>query len=104
MSVDFWVKLRDAGQLIADAANEQLEKMAPVQVKYGPKDFDALFWETKQGGKGQYQQTSNKATNNHPVFQALQTILKEKKGFCILGGYKYWAHQGNIDVIDRRKK
>lgn len=104
MSVDFWVKLRDAGKLIADAANEQLEKMAPVQAKYDPKDFDTLFWEIKQGSKGEYQQTSKKATNNNPVFQALQTILKEKKGFCILGRYKYWTHQGDVDVIDRRKK
>ena len=80
-SVDFLVKLRDAAQMMADAANEQLEKMAPPSVKYGEKDFDALFWETKQGSKGEYQQTSKNATNNHPVFQALQAVLKEKKGF-----------------------
>ena len=72
--------------------------------EYTEEDFNALFWETKEGTKGKYQQTSKKATNNHPVFQTLQTIVKEKGGFCILGGYKYWSHQGDVDIIDRRKK
>jgi hypothetical protein len=103
-SVEFLVKLRDAAQLIADAANEQLAKNAPTQVKYDPEDFDKLFWETKTGTKGEYEQTSKRATNNHEIFQTLQRILKEKKGFCILGGYKYWTHQGDVNVIDRRKR
>ena len=72
--------------------------------EYSDKDFDGLFWETKTGTKGEYQQTNKKANNNHPVFQALQAILKEKDGFCILGGYKFWTHQGDVNLIDRRKK
>ena len=104
MSVDFWVKLRDAGQLIADAANEQLEKMVPVQVKYDPKDFDSLKWETKTGGKGEYQQTTKESNKNSEVFQALQKILSDHNGFWQDSGQKYWFHQDNTDIIDRRKK
>ena len=48
-NIEFLVKLRDAAEMIADAANEQLEKMAPPEVKYGEKDFDSLKWETKAG-------------------------------------------------------
>lgn len=103
-SVDFLVKLRDAAQMIADAANEQPEKMALPTVKYSDEDFNKLFWDRKSGAKGEYEQTSKKATSNSPVFQALQAILKEKRGFCQLGAYKYWFHQNDADVIDRRRK
>ena len=102
--VEFLVKLRDAAQMMADAANERLDKIAPVQVKYDPKDFEKLFWEDLQGNKGPFQRTSKKATSNHEIFQTLQGILKDHKGFCHLGDYKYWFDQGNEDIIDRRKK
>ena len=104
MSVDFLVKLRDAAQMIADAANEQLEKMVPASTKYNEEAVNKLPWETKTGGKGEYQQMSKQATNNHPDFQAVQAIVKEKGGFCILGSYKYWQHQGATDIIDRRRR
>jgi len=104
MSVDFLVKLRDAAQQIADAANEQLEKMAPVDVKQSKEDFDKLAWTEKEGSKAPYQQTTKEGNANSEVFQALQKIIVDRKGFCVLGGYKYWLHQSNQDIIDRRKK
>ncbi len=103
-SVDFLVKLRDAAQMMADAANEELEKRTPLEVKYDEKDFDKLFWEDREGNKGPFQRTSKKANNNSEPFQALQTILKEHKGFCHIGPYRYWFDRGDPDVIDRRQK
>lgn len=103
-NVDFLVKLRDAATMIADAANEQLEKMAPPEVKYDEADFEKLFWETKEGSKGPYEQTSKKATNNHEIFQLLQKILKERNGFWQSKTHKYWFDRNDSDVIDRRKK
>lgn len=103
-SVDFLVKLRDAAQMMADAANEQLEKMTPPEVKHGEADFDKLFWENLQGSKGPFQRTSKKANSNSAIFQALQAILKEKKGFCHIGAYKFWFDNNNPDIIDRRRK
>lgn len=90
--------------MIADAANEALERMTPPEVKHSEADFDKLFWEDLQGSKGPFQRTSKKATQNHPVFQGLQAILKEHKGFIHIGSYKYWFDNNNPDVIDRRKK
>ena len=104
MSIEFLVKLRDGAQQIADAANEQLEKMAPPEITHSEADFDKLFWENLEGNKGPFQRTSKKATQNHPTFQALQTILKEHNGFCRIGAWKYWFDNNNPDVIDRRKK
>ena len=103
-NIEFFVKLRDAAQMMADAANEYLEKQAPASVRAKAEDFDKLFWEDREGAKGPYQQTSKKTTNNHEIFQALQSILKSHNGFCKIGAYNYWSHQGNVDVVDRRKK
>lgn len=75
-----------------------------TSVKYGEADFDKLFWEDLKGSKGPFQRTSKMANSNHPVFQALQAILKEHKGFCHIGSWKYWFDNNNPDVIDRRRK
>lgn len=104
MSVDFYVKARDGAQLIADAANEQLEKMAPPSVKYGEKDFDNLKWKTKEGIKADYQETTKEANDNNEVFQALQKILQDHGGFWQSPNYKFWVHSGNADIVDRRLK
>jgi len=98
------VKLRDAGAMIMDAANKQLEKMTPTSVKYGEKDFDGLKWETKEGTKSPYEQTTKEANNDSEVFQALQRILSGHKGFWQGSTHKYWNHQGAVDLVDRRKK
>ena len=103
-SVDFLVKLRDATTMIADACNEQLEKLAPPSVKYDVKDFDSLKWETKTGTKGEYQQTTKEANNNSEIFQALQQVLSDSKGFWQNSSHKFWFHRENRDIIDRRRK
>jgi len=103
-NVDFLVKLRDATQMIADAANEQLEKMKPPEVKHSEQDFDMLAWSEKEGTKGKYEQTTKEANQNNETFRALQTILEKHKGFCIIGAWKFWTHQNDVDTIDRRKK
>lgn len=102
-NVEFLVKLRDAAQAMADAANEQLERMTPKEVR-DSQDYDKLFWENLEGNKGPFQRTSKKANQNSPVFQALQNILKEHKGFVHIGSYRYWFDRNDSDVIDRRKK
>jgi len=66
-------------------------------------DFDKLFWEKRQGNKGEYEQTSKSSNNNSNIFQRLQQELKDHKGFWQHNGYKYWFHQQDQDVIDRRR-
>jgi hypothetical protein len=48
MSVEFLVKLRDAAQMIIDAANEQLEELARILV-YNPMPQGVFFWVMFQG-------------------------------------------------------
>jgi len=104
MSVEFLVKLRDGALMIAGACNEQLQKMVPSDAKYTEEDFEKLFWEDREGAKGPFQRTSKKANNNSEIFQGLQAILKNYGGFCCISSYKYWFDQGNMDIIDRRRK
>lgn len=103
-SIDFHIKARDAYQMLADAHNEEIERRRPPEVEYGEQDFNKLFWEDREGAKGPFQRTSKRANNNSPIFQALQAILKEHNGFCIIGDYKLWFDNQNPDVIDRRRK
>lgn len=90
--VDFLVKLRDACIMIADACDEQLEKKTPLEIKYSATDFEKLVWETRQGAKGEFEQTSKQANNNSEVWQGLQKLLKMHSGFMTLGAYKLWFH------------
>lgn len=66
-------------------------------------DFNKLPWETKQGTKGEYGQTSKRSTNNNDIFKVLQAKLREHNGFWQYQGFKFWFHQQDQDVIDRRK-
>jgi len=67
-------------------------------------DFDQLPWENKTGGeKGPFQQTSEKASQNSSLWQALKAKLKENKGFWQNQGFKFWFDMQQETVIDRRK-
>jgi len=66
-------------------------------------DFNRLPWAKKQGTKGEYGQVSKRSSNNSDIFQALQKKLREHNGFWRHQEFKYWFHQQDQDVIDRRK-
>ena len=104
LSLEFLVKLRDALQMGADACQERIEKMEPkISVKPNTQEVDKLPWETKQGSKGNYFQTSKAATNNHVTFQALQKYVKDHSGLCALNGWRYWFHNQDENTLDRRR-
>jgi len=90
--------------MIADAANEQLEKAKPPEAKRDPKDFNKLFWENRNGNKGPYEATGKKANNNSELYQDLHKIIKDKGGFCVLGSHKYWVFSNDPDMIGRRPR
>ena len=104
MSVEFHIKARDAYQMLADAHNEEIEKMTPKEVKYSEDAFNKLSWTEKEGTKGNYEQTTKEANQDSEIFRALRQVLQDHKGFWQNSTHKYWNHQGNPDIIDRRKK
>ena len=112
MSEEFVRNLRNALKSVIAVCEVELERTSPKEVKKeqvekdkpNPEDIDKLFWETLEGVKGPYQQTSKRATNNHVVFQQLQAYMKTRKGFMQFVGYNYWFDRNDEDVIDRRRK
>jgi hypothetical protein len=80
-SIDFLVKLRDAGQMIADAANEQLEKMAPSGAKQAAavkeETFNILKFESQQGAKIGEFEVAYKANNIEDKWIQAFNILRQ---------------------------
>jgi hypothetical protein len=66
-------------------------------------NFSGLFWEKKPGAKGEFEQTSERANGNSPLWQQLKAKLKEHQGFCQHQGFKYWFDNRDECVVDRRK-
>lgn len=80
---DFLVKLRDGATMIADAAQERLERMAPTatEEKQVPvvleQTFSILTYEKQTGDKlGEYE-TATKKNNIPEKFQSAYNILKQ---------------------------
>jgi hypothetical protein len=81
--VEFLVKLRDGCQLIADAANEYIDSMAPPEAKEKKQvaavqevTFTTLKFETQQGAKlGQFE-VAHKQNNLSDKWQSAYNILR----------------------------
>ena len=111
--VEFLVKLRDASLMIADAANEYLETMAP---KAKPKEniaavqelsFTTLRFEAQKGARlGEYE-IAHKAGNLPDKWQSAHNILRSsnatiKERYQGEGyQYSYWLY--GEDKIYRQK-
>jgi len=110
-NIDFLVKLRDAAQMIADAANEYLEKLTPDETKQATtvkeETFTILKFEKQQGAKiGDYEvaykpnNLTDKWTQAHNILrQNNATINNRYFGTDYI--YNYWLY--GEDKIYRQK-
>lgn len=110
-NVDFLVKLRDAAQMMADAADEYLEKLAPADTKQATaikeETFTILNFEKQQGAKiGEYEvayRPNNLADKwiqaYHILRQSNATINNRYTGTDYI--YNYWLY--GEDKIYRQK-
>ena len=91
MSVEFLVKLRDAALMIADAANEQLEKVNPNRTdqSYNPEN---IKWGSAEGEKGPYKRypAAGEKIESTPDYKGLLAELKAHKGRLQRAGLFYW--------------
>lgn len=95
-NVDFLVKLRDAAQIIADAANEYLEKLAPTEIKQAAavkeETFTILTFEKQQGAKiGEYE-VAYKQNNPADKWNQAYNILRQNNA-VINSRYQGSAYQ-----------
>jgi len=65
--------------------------------------FDGLFWEKRQGSKGEFEQTSEKANSNSTLWQELRAWLEKNKGKARLGGHFFWQFSNDPSVVGRKK-
>jgi hypothetical protein len=110
-SVDFLIKLRDAAQIIADAANEYMEKLAPTitnqAIAVKEETFTILNFEKQQGAKiGEYEvaykpnNLADKWTQAYNILrQSNATINSRYTGEDYT--YNYWLY--GEDKIYRQK-
>jgi hypothetical protein len=94
--------MANALEALAVDAKRQIGEITGVSSEQ-PSNFDGLFWETKKGTKGEYEQTSERANQNSDLWKALKAKVKEHKGFWQSSGFKFWFHQQDETVVDRRK-
>ena len=111
---DFLVKLRDAGQMIADAANELLKSMAPSELGLEKEPtsvqeltFATLKWDAQKGSKLGDFDAAYKASNIEDKWQHAFNILRcsnatIKERYNGAGySYSYWIY--GRDKIYRQK-
>lgn len=113
--VEFLVKLRDASQMIADAANEYIETFAPPGIKETNQsavavqeiNFTTLRFETMQGTKlGEYE-VAYKKSNIDDKWRAACNILRNSNStikdrfYGESYQYSYWLY--GEDKIYRQK-
>jgi len=108
--VEFLIKVRDACQMMADAANESIESMTPPEAKTASVQevtFAMLRFEPQQGAKlGEYKiayKASNIEDKWRPAYSILRnsnaTIKNRYHGENYL--YSYWLY--GEDKIYRQK-
>jgi hypothetical protein len=99
MSVEFVVKLRDAATMIADAANEYLEKMAPKDEEKSKWDSSKVKWVQAEGTKGPYEKADPQVTDD---FKNMLADLKAHNGKVTRDGFFYWIFD-DAKTIGRKK-
>lgn len=112
--IEFLIKLRDAGQMIADAANEYLDAFTPPEAKDARQSaavqeatFSMLRFELQQGAKlGEYE-IAYRAGNLEDKWQSAYNILRnsnatiQNRYYGEGYQYSYWLY--GEDRIYRQK-
>jgi len=112
--VEFLVKLRDASQMMAEAANEYLETFAPAAIKEEKQTaaaqeitFSTLKFEVQQGAKlGEYEiayKSGNLEDKWRPAYNILRNSNATIKDRYHGEGYQYSYWLYGEDRIYRQK-
>lgn len=96
--IEFLVKLRDAAQMIADAAAEYLEKISPVDKSTW--DPSKIVWTEHEGSKGPYERSEDV---NNPDFKSMLQDLQDHHGKMNREGRFYWIFPDG-QVVGRTPK
>ena len=107
MSIEFLLKLRDASQMIADAANEELERIRPTETKdITPYDPEKLEWNNAQGSKGPFQAYPKRGEqpDKNADYTNLLADIKNHKGTLARAGHFYWLFENGTTIGRKQTK
>lgn len=99
-SVDFVIKVRDAAQMLADAANEYLERLTPPEAGEHNWDASKIKWVQAEGASGPYERSEDA---NSVDFKELMKDLETHKGKLTRNGFFYWRFTKSA-IIGRKKR
>jgi len=100
-TIDFLVKLRDALQMAAEAVDEYLESMVPLEVRdWNPEN---IKWQQAQGPSGPYERADPKENVGNPDFEALIADLDQHNGKLTKQNWFYWKFT-NGDFVGRKRR
>ncbi len=108
--VKFLVKLRDGAQMIADAANEYLETLAPPGVKEEKHSWNwdpqKIVWVKAEDSRGAYERypaQDQKIAATVDYKNMLQDLKEYKKNFLFRDGWNYWLFP-DLATVGRKLK
>jgi hypothetical protein len=85
--------------MIADAANEYLEELAPKE-ETEKIDLNKISWVEAQGTKGKYEKSED---INNLEFKKLVKTLADHKGKLTIDNYFVWLFE-NGSTVGRKKR
>lgn len=90
--------------MIADAAQERLEKLGPKGQQDIPPDLSMVIWKDAIGERGPFQVAEAKANANNPSFSRLMEYLNGHEGKATISGYFAWRFTDTSGSIGRKLK
>lgn len=100
--VDFFVKMRDAFTMIAEATNDYVESLAPAGVREEKAAWnpEKIVWTQKTGQRGPYEQSEDV---NNTEFKAMLKDIAAHNGKLTRDGFFYWIFQNGV-TVGRKKR
>jgi len=95
--VDFFVKIRDAFTMAAEATNDYVESLAPAGVREEKAAWnpEKIVWNEAEGTHGKYERSEDA---NSLDFKNLMKDLSEHEGKLSRNGFFYWSFSNGVTV------
>lgn len=101
---DFLVKLRDGATMIADAAQERLEKLGPKESSTDASpDLSMIAWKPVAGPRGPFEIAETEA-NKNAAFERLTAYLSGHAGKATISDYFVWQLTGSQNIGRKPKQ
>lgn len=100
---DFLVRLRDGATMIADAAQERLEKLGPKGAREDvTPDLSSVIWKATTGAKGPFEIAEATSNAKNQAFEGLKSYLAAHSGRAQICGFFVWTFADTSGSVGRK--